>query len=410
MSPQPDIDFDADEMAPWEDGAGLLERLERFLARFVSYPSEHARIAHALWIVHTHLMDVWESTPRIAFLSPEPGSGKTRALEITELLVPRPVEAVNATPAYLFRKVADPDGLPTILFDEIDTIFGPKAKDNEEIRGVLNAGHRHGAVAGRCVVRGKTIETEELPAYCAVAVAGLGGLPDTLLPRSVIVAMRRRSPDEQVEPYRRRVHAGEGHQLRDDLEAWAKEIRHDVENRWPAMPDGIKDRDADVWEPLLTIAEAAGGCWPKRARVSAVTLVTDSKATTPSLGVRLLADLRDVFGDAEAMFTSDVLERLNGLEEAPWADLHGKALNARGLSSRLSKYGVKTPKTVRIEGKAAKGYRREDLHDPWARYLQPPLELPHHESVTSVTNDTPGRVGADVIETDEYERRHSELF
>ena len=66
--------------------------------------------------------------------------------------MPRPVHAVNTTPAYLFRKVSDDAGPPTILYDEIDTVFGPKAKDNEDIRGMLNAGHRNGAVAGRCVV------------------------------------------------------------------------------------------------------------------------------------------------------------------------------------------------------------------------------------------------------------------
>jgi hypothetical protein len=141
-------------------GAELLDRVEDFLARFVAYPSEAARIAQTLWIAHTHLMSVWESTPRIAFLSPEPASGKSRALEVTELLVPRPVHAVNTTPAYLFRKVSDPEGPPTILYDEIDTVFGPKAKDNEDIRGMLNAGHRRGATAGRCVVRGKIVETE----------------------------------------------------------------------------------------------------------------------------------------------------------------------------------------------------------------------------------------------------------
>ena len=70
-------------------------------------------------------------------------------------------------------------------------------KDNEEIRGLLNAGHRRGAVAGRCVVKGKIVETEEIPAYCAVAVAGLGGLPDTILSRSIIIRMRRRSPNER---------------------------------------------------------------------------------------------------------------------------------------------------------------------------------------------------------------------
>ena len=143
------------------------------------------------------------------------------ALEITALLVPNPVEAINVSAAYLFRKVGSEDGPPTILFDEIDTVFGPKAKENEETRGLLNAGHRRGAVAGRCVVKGKTVETEEIPAYCAVALAGLGWLPDTLLSRSVIIRMRRRLPGEHVEAYRRRVHAHEGHQLRDALAAWA---------------------------------------------------------------------------------------------------------------------------------------------------------------------------------------------
>ncbi len=99
-------------------------------------------------------MEVWDSTPRIAFLESEPGSGKTRALEVTEPLVPGPVEAVNVTSAYLFRKVGGEGGPPTILHDEIDTVFS-KAKENEEIRGLLNAGHRRGAVVGRCIMNGR---------------------------------------------------------------------------------------------------------------------------------------------------------------------------------------------------------------------------------------------------------------
>ena len=158
-----------------------LAAVESFLRRFVAYPSEHACVAHVLWIAHTHMMDLWDSTPRIAFLSPEPGSGKSRALEASEPLVPNPIEAINVTPAYLFRKVGSDQGRPTILYDEIDTIFGPKAKENEEIRGLLNAGHRKHGMAGRCVMRGKEVHTEEIPAYCAVALAGLGGLPDTIL-------------------------------------------------------------------------------------------------------------------------------------------------------------------------------------------------------------------------------------
>ena len=58
-------------------------------------------------------------------------------MEVSELLVPDPVAAVNVTPAYLFRKVGGEDGPPTILFDEIDTVFGAKAKEHEELRALV---------------------------------------------------------------------------------------------------------------------------------------------------------------------------------------------------------------------------------------------------------------------------------
>lgn len=352
------------------DGADLLRDVETFLARFVAFPSPHAKVAATLWAAHAHLMDVWESTPRIAFLSPEPGSGKTRGLEVTELLVPRPLHAVNATPAALFRVVSDDAGPPTILFDEIDTVFGPRAKDNEDIRGMLNAGHRRGATSLRCVVRGKSIEVEEFPAYCAVALAGLGDLPDTILSRSVVIKMRRRSPTEHVEPFRHRLHAPEGHALRDELAAWANTVRPRLVGVWPDMPEGIEDRNADVWESLLAVADVAGGDWADRARVAAVALVADLREGTPSLGIRLLADVRSIFeatGDV-ALSTDGLLTKLRGIEEAPWADLRGRELDARGLASRLRKYEIK-PKTIRVGDSTPKGYAREDFADAWSRYL-----------------------------------------
>lgn len=351
---------------------GVLSDVEQFLSRFVAYPSEHARVAHTLWVAHTWLMEQWESTPRIAFLSPEPGSGKSRALEVTEPLVPRPVHAVNTTPAYLFRKVSDELGPPTILYDEIDTVFGPKAKDNEDIRGMLNAGHRRGATAGRCVVRGTRVMTEELPAYCAVALAGLDDLPDTLMTRSVVVRMRRRSPAEVVEPWRLRLHGPQAEPIAEALYQWSELVRPTVVQSWPDMPTGVQDRDADVWEALLAVADAAGGDWPDRARVAAVALVTSARDRTPSLGVVLLADLRAVFDKAgvDKLATDVILERLHEVEESPWGDLRGKPLDARGLARRLSKYGV-GPKVVRVGEGTARGYDVADLTDAWSRYLHP---------------------------------------
>lgn len=363
----------------------LLDDIRTFLARFVAYPSSHTLTAHTLWIAHTWLMDLWESTPRIAFLSPEPGSGKSRALEVTEPLVPRPVHAVNTSPAYLFRKVSDDAGRPTILYDEIDTVFGPKAKDNEDIRGMLNAGHRKGAVAGRCVMRGKVVETEELPAFCAVALAGLDDLPDTIMTRSVIVRMRRRSPDEVVEPWRPRVNGADAHRLRERLSAWSEQVYQSDRPAWPDMPAGVEDRAADVWEALVAVADLAGGHWPATAREAAVTLVTDSQKRAPSMGVLLLGDIRAVFTtlDVEKAPTEDILAELTKMDEAPWSTARrGEPLDARGLANRLGKYGIGS-KAQRDGDRVFKGYSRSQFEDAWRRYL-----VGQTESVTAVTPDT----------------------
>lgn len=366
------------------DGAAVLRDIYDFTGRFVAYPSSHAHVAHALWIAHTHLMDVWECTPRIAFLSTEPGSGKSRALEVSELLVPEPVHAVSATPAYLFRKIGQSeDTLPTVLFDEVDTIYGPKAAGNEELRALLNSGYRRGAVAGRCVVKGKEVCTEELPSYCAVALAGLGSLPDTVLTRSVIVRMRRRAPTERVEPFRQRVNAPEGERIRARLARWAASIAGDI--HWPALPAEIQDRDADVWEPLIALADAAGDEWPDLARAAAVALVAAAKEDGgASLGVRLLHDLRKAFGNADSMTSAEIIHCLHEMDDAPWSDLKGKPLDSRGLGYRLKQYGVK-PKNLRTGFGVAKGYARADLMDAWSRYL-PPISEKAATSATSATS------------------------
>ena len=392
-------------------GEQMIRQVYECLGRFVAFPSREAHVAVTLWVIHTHLIDKWESTPRLALLSAEPASGKTRALEILELLVPRPILAVNASPSYLFTCVGSENGLPTVLFDEIDTVFGPKARDNnEDVRGFLNAGHRKGAVFGRAIYHGSGKRSvEELPAYCAVALAGLGWLPDTILSRSVIIRMRRRHTGEHVEPYRRRQHAALGAEIRHQIESWAR-FQPEITD-WPVMPEGIQDRDADVWEPLLAVADLIGGAWPQRAVEAAKALVAASKETEPSLGIRLLADIKQVF-DADTLPSKTLLEKLRDLEESPWHDLKGKPLDERGLAHRLRQYGIKS-KNIRTDDSVSKGYAKGDFQDVWDRYLPP--HTPPEKSATSVTgvttsknqrvevDDMPPRV-ADVADVAQFPR------
>lgn len=371
------------QTGPTADGAALLDEVEAFHRRFNVFPLDAAYAAVVLWDAHAHLLDCFDSTPRLAFLSPEPGSGKSRALEIVETLVPQPMAAVNASPAALFRAVSGAEGRPTILFDEIDTVFGPKAGDNEELRGFLNAGHRRGQLTYRCVGDGGNQTVQGFPSYCGVAVAGLGSLPDTILTRSIIIRMRRRARNERVEPFRHRLHAAQGNELRDRLAKWAESVRPMVEGVFPVMPEEVTDRPADVWEPLIAIADAAGGQWPERARAACVELVAAAKVDDKgSIGIRLLTDLRDhVLSGIDRLPTVAVLERLHSLDEAPWADMGGRPLDARGLAKLLREYmtGDNRPiaaRNIKASGSVMKGYYSADLADAWQRYCPPPPESP----------------------------------
>jgi hypothetical protein len=380
-----------------EAGAALLDDVRAFLCRFVSYPSDHAAVAHTLWIAHTHLMGAWESTARLSFLSPEPGSGKTRALEVTEPLVPRPVHATNVSPAYLYRKCGGDEGPPTILFDEIDAIFGPKTKEHEDVRSFLNSGHRRGAIFGRCVKHGGRIETEDVQSFAAVALAGLGWLPDSIMTRSVIIRMRRRAPDEKVEAFRHRIHTPIGQDLRRRLEGWAGAIADQAEVARPEMPVGIEDRTADAWEPLLTMADLAGGKWPDLARKAAVALFATAVGDAPqSLNIRLLSDLRTIFTTKDAAFqattpkglpTKVILEELHALDDAPWGHLK-EPLNTHSLAWRLHEYGIKSDKLRPHGQNQCKGYRLADLEDAWRRYLPAAVYSISEKTVTTVTTVT----------------------
>jgi hypothetical protein len=388
----------AEEAGPVPDGAAVLGLARDYLKKYVAYPSQHALVAHVLWCAHTHLLEAFDSTPRGAFLSAFPESGKTRALEATGPLVCRPVSTVNASSNYLFRKAGDVAGPPTVLFDEIDTIFGPRAKEHEDIRGFINAGHRKGATYGRCRVLGSEVLTEDSPCYAAVMMAGLGWLPDTLLSRSVVIRMSRRLKSEKVTQFRTRTSVPEGEAIGTQLTRWARSVFDAAVTARPEMPEGVEDRQADAWEPLLVVADLAGGDWPALAREAAVALVKVNRETPPSNALRLLQDLRRVFWQnleavaqtrPKGLPTEIVLSELCLLEDTPWQTINkGEPFKSVELAEHMYNYGVEPEQLRPFPGskQQRRGYPLRSLADAWRRYLKP-LSL-RLEAVTPVTGVT----------------------
>jgi hypothetical protein len=361
-------------------GAKLLEETYDALTRYVVFPDVAAAVAVTLWVAASHAQPAWEHATRLAIKSPVKRCGKSRLLDLAEALCHQPLPTVNVSVAALVRSINEDDP-PTLLLDEADTIFGKRrgerAEAAEDLRGILNAGHKRGGKYRRWDQARR--QPEECPTFSMAALAGIGDLPDTIEDRAVIVTMRRRASGEQVSSFRRRRDLPALVTLRDRLHGWLRDHLAELETATPAMP--VEDRAADTWEPLVAVADLAGGGWPTQARDACRAMTADAaQADDGSLGERLLRDLRVVFGDAQALWTTTIIERLGELDEAPWGDYYGQRVSDRAIAKLLRPYGVRS-RTVRVGAETRKGYHREDLVDAWHRYSAP--------AGTSDTPDTP---------------------
>jgi hypothetical protein len=356
-------------LSPPEPLGELLGQVEELLGRFVVFVNVHQVVAVVLWIAHSHAIEATDVTPYLHINSAEKRSGKSRLLDVLELLVRQAWRVATPTEAVTYR-IIERDA-PTILLDEVDAIFSGKgAKEHEGLRALLNAGFQRGTMVPRCV--GPRQELKSFATFCCKAIAGIGAVPDTVADRSVPIRLRRRKASERVQRFRRREVEPVAAPLRTLLETWASFAVDELRDARPVMPPEITDRAEEAWEPLVAIADAAGGSWPSRARSAAVVLGTGTPDDSEqSIGVRLLADVRSVvrgLGDAEKVPTADLLAGLHALEEAPWGDWYGKPLNAEKLGRTLREYGCRSRPIRTAEG-SKRGYARAHLEDAFERYL-----------------------------------------
>lgn len=353
------------------DGAAILDAVHAALTRYVVLPSPEAADGVTLWIAATHAQPAWAHAPRLVIRAPEKQCGKSRLLDIVEAISHDPLITVNASPAAVYRAIGVGDP-PTLLVDEADTIFGPHADGNEDLRGLLNAGHQRNRPAIRW--NAADMRVEKIPTFAMAALAGIGAMPDTIEDRAVVIRMRRRAPSEEVAPYRHRRDGPPLRHLAERLNTWLRANLRTLERATPVMP--VEDRAADTWEPLVAVAELAGGDWPDRARRACEVLTAERNGTTPpSDKIRLLMDCRTAFRGAEAIPTSVLLERLKADPEAPWATYgkDGSGLTSRKLAELLNPYEI-APDNHRFGAPhgRVKGYLRADFLDAWQRYCPGP--------------------------------------
>jgi putative DNA primase/helicase len=360
---------------PWPepvDGAELLDGIASAVRNHVVM-SDHCRDTTALWTLHTYPIDCFLVSPRLGVLSPTKQCGKTTLFDVLGRLVLRPLSTQNVTPAVIFRVIEA--HRPTLFIDEGDTFL----YDNDELRGVLN-GNRKGSTVLRTV--GDDYEPRAFSVYSAVAIALIGTLPDTLHDRSVIVDLKRRLPSEKIEPFRpdRADHLDV---LARKAVRWAQDNAERIAAIDPVMPDGIINREADNWRPLLAIAEVAGGEWPERVRKAAEASHHAGGDEASRLEL-LLGDIRDIRDekDLTQIPSGDLVQALVDKDGRPWAEMGktGKPLTQAKLARMLKPVRIPSQKimvphkggiTGREINKEVRGYVFADFEEAFERYLPP---------------------------------------
>jgi hypothetical protein len=360
------------------DFCAALDAVRALIRKYVVV-GEHEQIALTLFVAHTHFFKAAEATPYLQVTSAVKQSGKTRLLEVLELLVARPWLTGRVTPAVLNRKIHRDH--PTLLLDESDAAFKQEREYGEALRGILNSGHRRGGKSSVCVARGQDYDFQDFDVFCPKVIAGIGRLPDTIEDRSIRIELHRRAVDEPIKRFRRREAVSKTEPIRDRLEALIEESLGPLTDARPQLPDELGDRAGDGWEPLLAIADLAGGHWPESARAAAVALSQAQNADDAGIEIQMLVDIRSIFdrADPDVISSARLAESLIALEERPWGDWRrGSPMTTRSLAKLLRPFGIR-PRTVRLGDSTLKGYRVDQFRDAWRRYL--PL---------AVTSDTSG--------------------
>jgi Protein of unknown function (DUF3631) len=363
------------------DGAAILDRILAFIRRFIDLTVEQARIV-VVWIAHTHAIAAATTTPYLNVNSATKRSGKTRLLEVSELLVARPWLTGRVSAACLVRKVDQVR--PTLLLDESDAAFNGEKEYAEALRGILNTGFYSGGVASCCVGSGAAITYKDFKTYCAKAIAGIGHLPDTVADRSIPIRLIRKKPGETVERFRRRHAKPEADEIKLQLAEWISSIIPRLHDAEPKLPDELSDRQQDGLEPLLAIADEAGCDWPEALRRAATEIFRSQAAEDQNVGVQLLADIKSIFdADGDKIASADLVAKLKEIETSPWADwAKGKGLSQNALARLLKPFGIR-PQTIRLEDRTPKGYLREAFQDVFERYLS--REAPRNDFPTATS-------------------------
>jgi hypothetical protein len=363
-------------------------QLVHHVAREWGQMQEHEYIGYALWVLHAHVYQHFEVSPRLALLSPVRGCGKTNLLKLAEHLIPGSTRYSSISAASLFRVIDQ--GMSTCLLDEGDNAG---LKIDRIMRSVLNDGYERGGHVSRSP--GGIARDFSIYAPCAIGAIGTLTLP--LLQRSVVINMQRsRRTDLKTkemfsvpEEIKRLV------AVERQIVAWAQSIS--AFDKSPRLPKALQGhgRICDNWRVLISVADSFNSdYWSKAARDAAVAFCRgyhDEDAP-----VALLTDIRTIFIrlHVDRIKSLELMQELHQLEDGMgiWSSWCGEnddqaphAISQGEIATMLRRFSRTElracPLFVPGSHIAARGFYRKQFEPWWAIYcnLEPEADVKVHQ-------------------------------
>jgi hypothetical protein len=363
------------------DGSELLDWLTRLFTDYMKLPDRMAEVC-ATYSLFTHCIDAFDYAPYLSVSSATMRSGKSRLGDIFEALTMNPLKTDSATEATVFRTMDKYQ--PTLILDEADAW----AKDNDGLRGILNAGNKRNAKVLRCT--GDSHEPKAYNVYGSKIILGIGKRWGTLADRCIPIFLKRKLAKEKVKRIKANRFTKDLKPIREQMKRWANDHMDDLRDAEPELPQLADDRAMDNWEPLLAIGDACSSKWGELLRE--IAQETHKAQEETELKVQLVHDMEKVFEDhfSDRMTSQEMCSELAKIEGRPWGTwgYKNETISPHAVARQLKDFDIK-PDQFWEADKKKRGYTREDLQDTLSRY---PLSS---ESVDSVEPSNDGEKSDD---------------
>jgi hypothetical protein len=296
-----------------------------------------------------------------------------------EMVCARPQMLTSASEAALFRTIDLHH--PTVLLDEAELLAG-HGERADYLRSVVQAGYKKGGKVPRVI--GPDHELRYIDVYCPKVFAAIGGFKDALLDRTIVIHLEKAPPNHVRKSTRQRHLRRDSAQLREWIEAYAEQSREPLSELYANEPDAgywleLRDREAELWGPLLLHSRLIGPEWEARLLAVAVRYSRDKvEIQQQETNVALTSELLEAV-DEVGFGRFAPVQLVTHLDGEAWGEKFSRCADDKAKAAKVGKFLSRFRLSSRDHTRTGTTYSRQEAMEKLLAHVPA-------KSVTSVTS------------------------